>query len=180
MGDDYPRRYPLLDQESRKKLPKLYENEDKGLDAHALVKFFTPDSNWTWYASEFDGVGGVIADSLVEWFGIDWHKEIVAKWKAAGVALVEVQKQSTEPQTLVGLTLVVTGSLNDFTRDGVSEIITAHGGKASSSVSKKTDFLVAGESAGSKLTKAEELGVRILNETQFKALLAGGPAALAD
>ena len=127
-----------------------------------------------------DGVGGVIADSLVEWFGIDWHKEIVAKWKAAGVALVEVQKQSTEPQTLVGLTLVVTGSLNDFTRDGVSEIITAHGGKASSSVSKKTDFLVAGESAGSKLTKAEELGVRILNETQFKALLAGGPAALAD
>jgi len=130
--------------------------------------------------SAVDGVGGVIADSLVEWFGIDWHKEIVAKWKAAGVALVEVQKQSTEPQTLVGLTLVVTGSLNDFTRDGVSEIITAHGGKASSSVSKKTDFLVAGESAGSKLTKAEELGVRILNETQFKALLAGGPAALAD
>ncbi len=130
--------------------------------------------------SAVDGVGGVIADSLVEWFGIDWHKEIVAKWRAAGVALVEVQKQSTEPQTLVGLTLVVTGSLNDFTRDGVSEIIMAHGGKASSSVSKKTDFLVAGESAGSKLTKAEELGVRILNETQFKALLAGGPAALAD
>ena len=130
--------------------------------------------------SAVDGVGGVIADSLVEWFGIDWHREIVAKWRAAGVALVEVQKQSTEPQTLVGLTLVVTGSLNDFTRDGVSEIITAHGGKASSSVSKKTDFLVAGESAGSKLTKAEELGVRILNETQFKALLAGGPAALAD
>jgi DNA ligase (NAD+) len=130
--------------------------------------------------SAVDGVGGVIADSLVEWFGIDWHREIVAKWRAAGVALVEVEKQSTEPQTLVGLTLVVTGSLNDFTRDGVSEIITAHGGKASSSVSKKTDFLVAGESAGSKLTKAEELGVRILNETQFKALLAGGPAALAD
>ena len=130
--------------------------------------------------SAVDGVGGVIADSLVEWFGIDWHREIVAKWDAAGVALVGVQKQSTEPQTLVGLTLVVTGSLNDFTRDGVSEIITAHGGKASSSVSKKTDFLVAGESAGSKLTKAEELGVRILNETQFKALLAGGPAALAD
>ena len=130
--------------------------------------------------SAVDGVGGVIADSLVEWFGIDWHKEIVGKWRAAGVALVEVQKQSTEPQTLAGFTLVVTGSLNDFTRDGVSEIITAHGGKASSSVSKKTDFLVAGESAGSKFTKAEELGVRILNETQFKALLAGGPAALAD
>lgn len=55
MGEDYPRRYPLLDQDSRKKLPKLYEGEDKGLDAEALVKFFSPDSNWTWYAAEFDG-----------------------------------------------------------------------------------------------------------------------------
>ena len=73
---------------------------------------------------------------------------------------------------------MVTGSLVDFTRDGVNEVIADHGGKSSSSVSKKTDYLVAGEAAGSKLTKAEELGVRVLNETQFKALLAGGPSAL--
>ena len=125
-----------------------------------------------------DGVGGVIADSLVEWFGVDWHQEIISKWGAAGVALVEEQKVTTEPQTLSGLTLVVTGSLQDFTRDGVSEVITSHGGKASSSVSKKTDYLVAGAAAGSKLTKAEELGVQILNESQFKALLAGGPSAI--
>ena len=128
--------------------------------------------------SETDGVGEVIAKSIIEWFGIDWHQEIIAKWAKSGVSLKEIAKAATEPQTLVGLTLVVTGSLEDFTRDGVSEVIAAHGGKTSSSVSKKTDFLVAGEAAGSKLAKAEELGVRILNESEFKTLLAGGPKAL--
>ena len=128
--------------------------------------------------SAVDGVGSVIADSVIEWFAIDWHKEIISDWQQAGVSLVEVAKESNSPQTLAGLTLVVTGSLVDFTRDGVNEVIADHGGKSSSSVSKKTDYLVAGEAAGSKLTKAEELGVRVLNETQFKALLAGGPSAL--
>jgi len=69
MPDDYPRRYPLLDQDNRRKLPKLYENEDKGLDAQAIVKFFTPDSNWTWYASEFDGDDlffGLVVGSEIE------------------------------------------------------------------------------------------------------------------
>ena len=128
--------------------------------------------------SETDGVGAVIAQSIIEWFAVDWHQEIISKWEKAGVQLVEIAKESTEPQTLAGLTLVVTGSLEDFTRDGVSEVIALHGGKTSSSVSKKTDFLVAGEAAGSKLAKAEELGVRVLNESEFKILLAGGPKAL--
>ena len=128
--------------------------------------------------SETDGVGAVIAQSIIEWFAVDWHQEIISKWEKAGVQLVEIAKESTEPQTLAGLTLVVTGSLEDFTRDGVSEVIALHGGKTSSSVSKKTDFLVAGEAAGSKLAKAEELGVRVLNESEFKILLAGGPEAL--
>ncbi len=128
--------------------------------------------------SETDGVGAVIAQSIIEWFSIDWHQEIISKWQKAGVQLVEVAKESSEPQTLVGLTLVVTGSLEDFTRDGVSEVIALHGGKSSSSVSKKTDYLVAGEAAGSKLAKAEELGVRVLNESEFKILLASGPKAL--
>jgi DNA ligase (NAD+) len=128
--------------------------------------------------SNTDGVGEVIAQSIIEWFAVDWHQEIISKWEKAGVQLVEIARESTDPQTLTGLTLVVTGSLEDFTRDGVSEVITSHGGKTSSSVSKKTDFVVAGEAAGFKLAKAEELGVRVLNESEFKTLLAKGPAAL--
>jgi DNA ligase (NAD+) len=89
-----------------------------------------------------------------------------------------VAVSSTSPQTLLGLTLVVTGSLNDFTRDGVAEVIESHGGKSGSSVSKKTDYVVVGDAPGSKLAKAQELGVRTLNEDEFKLLLAKGPSAL--
>ncbi len=128
--------------------------------------------------SNIEGVGEIIAKSITEWFEIDWHKEIVKKWGKSGVQLKEDLKNSTLPQTLAGLTLVVTGSLNDFTRDGVNEAIIERGGKSSSSVSKKTDFVVVGDSPGSKLAKAEELGVRVLNESQFKTLLANGPDGL--
>jgi len=128
--------------------------------------------------SNTDGVGEVIAQSIIEWFSVDWHQKIISKWEKSGVQLVEIARESTDPQTLTGLTLVVTGSLEDFTRDGVSEVIASHGGKTSSSVSKKTDFVVAGEAAGSKLAKAEELGVRVLNESEFKTLLAKGRQAL--
>jgi DNA ligase (NAD+) len=120
-----------------------------------------------------DGVGPVIADSIVEWFGIDWHRAIIDKWSRAGVRTMEEVRENTTPQTLAGLTIVVTGSLVDFTRDGVSEVIALHGGKASSSVSKKTDYVVVGEAAGSKADKAAELGVPILDEAGFKRLLAG-------
>jgi len=120
-----------------------------------------------------DGVGPVIADSIVEWFAVDWHRAIIDKWRRAGVRTVEEVRENTTPQTLAGLTIVVTGSLVDFTRDGVSEVIALHGGKASSSVSKKTDYVVVGEAAGSKADKAAELGVPILDEAGFKRLLAG-------
>ena len=123
-------------------------------------------------------MGEIIAISIKDWFAIDWHLAIIKKWGKAGVQLEEVAKVSIEPQTLAGLTLVVTGSLIDFTRDGVNEVIAAHGGKSSSSISKKTDYLVAGDAPGSKLTKAEELGVRVLNESEFKTLLAKGAAGL--
>ena len=123
--------------------------------------------------AEVDGVGGIIAESVIEWFSVDWHKAIIKEWGSAGVSLIDIPKENTAPQTLAGLTLVVTGSLVDFTRDGVSEVIAAHGGKASSSVSKKTDFVVVGEAPGSKAAKAEELGVQILDEAGFKALLSG-------
>lgn len=121
---------------------------------------------------DIDGLGGVIAESIVEWFSVDWHREIVRKWQSAGVAM-ENQAGEAKPQTLAGLTFVVTGGLENFTRDSIAETITAHGGKPSSSVSKKTDYLLVGAEPGSKLAKAEELGVTVIDEARFLELLAG-------
>ena len=123
--------------------------------------------------ANIDGVGGVIAEAIVEWFDIDWHKEIIKKWQMAGVALVDAPKEKI-PQTLAGLTIVATGSLSSFTRDEITEAITSRGGKAAASVSSKTDYVVAGDSAGSKLDKATELGITILDEAGFKKLLEKG------
>lgn len=122
--------------------------------------------------SEVDGVGGVIADSIVDWFKVDWHKNIVKSWAKAGV-MTELVESSNLPQTLAGLTFVVTGSLETFTRDGINEVIMAHGGKSSSSVSKKTDYVLVGSEPGSKAKKAEELGVAIIDEAKFKEMLKG-------
>ena len=119
-----------------------------------------------------DGVGATIAQSIVEWFGIDWHRAIIKKWSAAGVTVVQ-QETVQLPQTLAGLIFVVTGGLESFTRDGISETITAHGGKAASSVSKKTDYVLVGTDPGSKLAKAQEIGVPVIDEARFKQLLAG-------
>ena len=122
--------------------------------------------------ADIDGVGQIIAESIVEWFGVKWHKEIITKWEKAGVCMV-VQQAEQLPQTLAGLTFVVTGGLESFTRDGISETITAHGGKPTSSVSKKTDYVLVGSDPGSKLAKAQELGVPVIDEARFKELLAG-------
>jgi DNA ligase (NAD+) len=127
--------------------------------------------------AEAGGVGSIIAESILEWFDVDWHQEIIRKWTNAGVQMVETFV-NTNQQTLAGLTLVVTGSLESFTRDGVDEVIVLHGGKSSGSVSKKTSYVVVGDSPGSKAAKAAELGVRVLNEAQFKQLLALGPDGL--
>ena len=122
--------------------------------------------------ADIDGVGEVIAQSIVEWFEIDWHRNIISSWTKAGVAMVNV-KSADLPQTLAGLTFVVTGGLNGFTRDSIAETITAHGGKPSSSVSKKTDYVLVGSDPGSKLGKAQELGVTVIDEARFLELLAG-------
>ena len=122
--------------------------------------------------ADVDGVGQIIADSIVEWFSVDWHRAIIAKWNAAGVRMINEPTQVL-PQTLAGLTFVVTGGLESFTRDGISETITAHGGKAASAVSKKTDYVLVGSDPGSKLAKAQELGVPVIDEAKFKELLAG-------
>ena len=129
--------------------------------------------------AETDGVGGTIATSVIEWFDVDWHREIVDRWAASGV-LMEDERDESIPRTLEGLTIVATGSLQGFTRDGIKEAIIARGGKASGSVSKKTDYVVVGDNPGSKAAKAEELGLTILDEAGFVDLLENGPAATAD
>ncbi len=125
-----------------------------------------------------DGVGPTIAAAVAEWFTVDWHRAIVAKWRAAGVRMVDERDESIE-RTLEGLSIVVTGSLQGFSRDGAKEAILARGGKAAGSVSKKTAFVVVGDAPGAKAAKAEELGVPILDEEGFVRLLAEGPAAVA-
>ncbi|MGJ9422883.1 NAD-dependent DNA ligase LigA [Aeromicrobium sp. CF3.5] len=121
-----------------------------------------------------EGVGPTIADAVVEWFAVDWHRAIVDQWAGAGVRMADERDASID-RTLEGLTIVVTGSLERFTRDSVKEAIISRGGKASGSVSKKTDYVVVGDNAGTKAEKAEQLGRPILDEAGFEKLLVEGP-----
>jgi DNA ligase (NAD+) len=130
-----------------------------------------------------EGVGGIIADALIDWFAVDWHQDIITRWANAGVQFATPGHPGPGAAggadgPLAGLTVVATGSLEGFSREGAIEAIIAAGGKAASSVSKKTDFVAAGPGAGSKLSKAEALGLRIIDAGQFALLLEGGPAAL--
>ena len=130
-----------------------------------------------------EGVGGIIADALIDWFAVDWHIEIIDSWADAGVQFATPGHPGPGAATsnggvLSGLSVVATGSLEGYSREGALEAIIAAGGKAASSVSKKTDFVAAGPGAGSKLAKAESLGVRIIDAAQFAVLVTEGPAAL--
>ncbi|XKF12651.1 NAD-dependent DNA ligase LigA [Knoellia locipacati] len=132
--------------------------------------------------SGVEGVGGVIAESVRDWFDREdneWHCAIVDQWAADGVRMEDERDESVE-QTLAGLTVVVTGSLEGFSRDEAKEAILARGGKASGSVSKKTDYVVVGPGAGSKEDKARELGLTILDEAGFGTLLETGSAPAAE
>ncbi|NBU30842.1 MAG: NAD-dependent DNA ligase LigA [Actinobacteria bacterium] len=124
-----------------------------------------------------DGVGGVIAQSVTEWFTEAWHRDIVQRWLSAGVVMADVLKARAS-DALDGLTVVITGSLPGYTRDSAAEAVTERGGKVSGSVSKKTDVVVAGENAGSKFDKAVALGVPVLDADGFAALLEHGPSAI--
>jgi DNA ligase (NAD+) len=124
-----------------------------------------------------DGVGPVIGQAVRDWFDVDWHQAIVEHWAKAGVRLEE-DEVDEGPRPLEGLSIVVTGSLEGFSRDGAKEAIQAQGGKVVGSVSKKTDFVVVGESPGSKFDKAVSLGVTVLDEPAFRVLLENGPDAV--
>jgi DNA ligase (NAD+) len=138
--------------------------EEAGVDALAAV----------------DGVGPTIAASLRDWFTIDWHQAIIAKWRTAGVRLEDpdFDPSRAAARLLAGITVVITGTLEGLSRDEAAEAVRQAGGKVTSSVSKKTSFVVAGENAGSKYDKAVERGVPILDEGEFQTLLAQGPAAM--
>jgi DNA ligase (NAD+) len=124
-----------------------------------------------------DGVGPTIAASLIDWFGVDWHAEIVAKWRRDGVRMADEGTAGGAGRPLAGLSIVLTGSLDRMTRDEASEAVTGLGGKVTSSVSKKTSFVVAGDSPGSKYDKALTLGVPVLDEAGLRVLLDDGPDA---
>jgi DNA ligase (NAD+) len=128
-----------------------------------------------------DGVGPIIAKSLKEWFSEEWHQEILRKWKAAGVRMEEEGSGEDEgPRPLEGLTVVVTGTLEHFTRDGAKEALQTRGAKVTGSVSKKTSFVVVGDNPGSKYDKAMQLKVPVLNEDGFNVLLEQGPEAATE
>jgi DNA ligase (NAD+) len=124
-----------------------------------------------------EGVGPTIAASIRDWYAEEWHRDIVEHWRRAGVRMEDEAPADQGPQTLAGLTFVVTGTLSGFTRDEAGEALAARGGKVTSSVSKKTAFVIVGDNPGSKHDKAVQLGVPILDETGFQTLLADGPEA---
>jgi DNA ligase (NAD+) len=124
-----------------------------------------------------EGVGPTIAASLKDWFAEDWHREIVERWRAAGVRMVDEQAEDAGPRPLDGMTLVVTGTLAEHTRDAAKEALQNLGAKVTGSVSKKTDFVVAGDNPGSKYDKAGSLKVPILDDAGFATLLTEGPEA---
>jgi DNA ligase (NAD+) len=118
---------------------------------------------------------------VIEWFAEAWHREIIDKWARGGVRLADVQDESERlPQTLAGLTVVITGSVPGYTRDAASAAAAARGAKVAGSVSKKTAALIAGESAGSKLDKAESLGVPVIAADSFDVLLEQGLDAVLE
>jgi DNA ligase (NAD+) len=120
------------------------------------------------------GVGPTLGEAVVGWFEVDWHRAIVEKWRAAGVRLAE-EAVDDGPRPLEGVTVVITGSLADYSRDSATEAVQSRGGKVSGSVSKKTSFVVAGDAPGSKYDKAVQLGVPILDDAGFDVLLREGP-----
>ena len=124
-----------------------------------------------------EGVGPGIAAAITAWFAEDWHREIIEKWRAAGVRFVEEGGEEEGPRPLEGLTVVVTGTLASHTRDGAKEALQQRGAKVTSAVSKKTDFVVVGDNPGSKYDKAMQLKLAVLDDDGFAVLLAEGPEA---
>lgn len=120
--------------------------------------------------SQINDIGEVMANSIIEFFMQDQTKDLISKLKTAGVNMQTLEEENSDNR-FEEKVFVLTGSLESFTRKEAEDIIEKFGGKTSSSVSKKTDYVLAGEEAGSKLTKAQSLGVKIINEDEFKEMI---------
>jgi len=127
--------------------------------------------------SELEGIGPRIAESIVEFFALEPNRQLIEKFAAAGVRVAEAAPIATadQPQPFADLTFVVTGTLPTWSRDEAHDFIKRHGGKVTGSVSHKTNYLVAGENAGSKLAKAQQVGVPILTEEALRTLVQQSP-----
>jgi len=123
-----------------------------------------------------DGVGPTIAASVRDWFAVDWHREVVEKWRQAGVRMADAG-EGAPPGPLTGVTVVVTGSLRDLSRDQAIAAIQERGGKVTGSVSKRTGFVVVGADPGSKYDKAVQVKAPVLDDDGFRVLLEEGPDA---
>jgi DNA ligase (NAD+) len=142
-----------------KDLARYFGQLDVLLEADAAQLIRVPD------------VGPIVAASIVHFFGEPHNREVIAQLRAAGVCWPEGEPLALASAALGGKTFVLTGTLPSLTRETAKELIEAQGGKVAGSVSKKTHYVVAGAEAGSKLDKARELGIPILDETQFLEIL---------
>ena len=144
-------------QKAAKVLASYYGDLDELMAADAEALTTIPD------------IGGITAGFIVDWFGNPQSQDLIHKLRAAGGSFAS--REEKKDDRFAGLTFVLTGTLSRFTRDEASTIIESFGGKASSSVSKKTAYVLAGENAGSKLTKAESLGIKIISEEEFETMI---------
>lgn len=139
-------------------LAKEYGNMEKLMKANVIN------------LSLVEEIGEVTAKSICEFFELEQTVELIEKLKNAGVNMKNISDEESDDR-FSGMTFVLTGALEKYTRDEASEIIEKFGGKVAGSVSKKTTYVLAGEEAGSKLTKAQELGVKVITETEFEELI---------
>jgi DNA ligase (NAD+) len=123
---------------------------------------------------QIPGIGPKLAKSVADWFARESNRRVVDKLKAAGVRTEIEAVEPLGPQPLEGLTFVITGTLPSMSREQAKELIQAHGGRVTGSISGKTSYLLAGERAGSKLAKAEKLGVPVLDEAALREILDKG------
>ena len=121
--------------------------------------------------SSIDEIGPVMAESIVEFFKNEENLRVIEKLKKAGVKTSREEKEIEKKNVLSGLTFVITGTLKNYTRDEITDYIKSLGGKVSSSVSKKTDYIICGEEPGSKLQRGKQLGIKIISEEEFEQLV---------
>ncbi|MDP3957056.1 MAG: BRCT domain-containing protein, partial [bacterium] len=154
----------------KSQIPNKSQNKNFQIQNLAdIIKWFPKITKDDWLT--VDGIGEKSAESLVEWFGDRKNQELLLMLMTQGVEIILPEKKSVSGQPFKGMTFVLTGELSSFTRDVAKAMIKGKGGAVSSAVSSKTDYVVAGENPGSKLSAAQTLGIKVLSEDAFKRML---------